>query len=1205
MYLFDTFTNFLSGLGVVGRDKMTAFRYTKQIWTRDQLEASFQSDWIARKAIVIPAHDATREWRSWQAEADQIESLEATEDRLHVQLKLQEALTKARLYGGACLLIGVDGDMAMELDPTKIGKDALKFLHVLCPHQLVVQDLVKDIASPYYGQPEFYTLNDDTGKFGSVKIHPSRMVRLIGLDPPDPMQNWGWGDPFLQVINDAVSAAGTVQQSVAAMIGEAKFDVVKIPGLTEIFSTTTGTERLIKRFSEANVAKSVINAVVLDGEEEWQRIGVNFAGMPEVLQMYLQIAAGAADIPVTRFAGMSPSGLNSTGESDLQNYYDRIHADQELRLTPALEKLDIALQCSALGKFDDNIFYEWNSLWQMSEAEKATIAKQKADSAMVDVNSGLIPFEALVKGRVNQLIEDGTYPGIEAAIEEAIENAELMEEEQAAMMAEQQAGGLPGEEEEDPEGGGAPPNGFGGPQKALPPPKPSPERMLSHSRDSGNFLWWHRDAKADYYEGKFSRGQPENAGQFGPGGYSAGSEETKASRSAKATSALATKAKPSQVAEMKGAGTPAKLSVAGQGYKPDAPDASSYSFVSPSTKTGMNLRNASVELESRQQATLRAASADINQKVGINDASEVNVIGAWIDSGTKEPTAENSVMMKSNSASWDQLVLAGVMKAHLADQKAVLVFKQQDDGITASLSQFEAKGKLEKIHKDLIKAGLENHTLVPTDDGARVYILDTDGSLIDQIEAGAKKYGSAIHTQFGKGEFIPADSQGETDRQQRDYARSVYETYVAESAVEGASETWTGIRDRWSAPTDARGYDLTSAAILAEQKTAVKPNSVLLGQAAKQINDRAGTILMRDLGVDHLNLKNRTPEFDNYIADTIVLDLKAELASGESGEHWYNDTMKEAMSVAEKIYPGLSQDPNAQFAYTSALAITSQGEVVDRSTELADTAYAYFLEHKKFPENMEAADPNIAGNFAKMNKLINQFGVDGTRKFFDTQMTVAELEKQTGYSMAGMNVGDVVYGSGYLGPKIGQGFYQNLNGNFEPITMDMWFMRSWGRITNTGIERGDFKKQLDTFTNALDAADMPIPKTREKKIELAHEIADEHEKKYQKYKDEYKSGKRVKTAVVKAAERVVIYDKHALVDQPKNGNDRKWMDEVMHIAIDKLAKEGVNVSPASAQAIWWWPEKLLWERMGVRAKENDTDYAKSLRKLAAKKGIAV
>lgn len=433
-YIFDTFTNFLSGLGVPGRDKMTGTSYVTTTWTRDQLEASFRGDWIARKAISIPAHDATREWRAWQAEQPQIEKLEETEQRLQVQLKLQQALTKARLYGGCCLLIGVDGSMEKELDPDTIKKDGLKFIHVLAPHQLTIEELIKDLEDPYYGQPTFYRLVDETKKFGDAKIHPSRMVRLLGLDPPDPMKNSGWGDPLMQMIHDAVNSAGTVASSVATLISEAKLDVIKIPGLTEIFSTTNGTNRLIKRFTEANVAKSVINGIIMDAEEEWQRIGVNFAGMPEILQMYLQIAAGAADIPMTRFAGMSPAGLNSTGESDLANYYDRISSDQELRLTPALEKLDKAIVRSALGKSDDNIFYEWNSLWQMTDKEKAEIAKQKADTAMVDVNSGLIPPEALMKGRVNQLIEDGTYPGLEAAIEEALAAQELLEEEEQKLL---------------------------------------------------------------------------------------------------------------------------------------------------------------------------------------------------------------------------------------------------------------------------------------------------------------------------------------------------------------------------------------------------------------------------------------------------------------------------------------------------------------------------------------------------------------------------------------------------------------------------------------------------------------------------------------------------------------------------------------------------------------------------------------------------
>ena len=57
-------------------------------------------------------------------EADQIEKLEETEQRLSVQLKLQQALTKARLYGGCCMFIGVDGKTEKELDPETSRKTA-------------------------------------------------------------------------------------------------------------------------------------------------------------------------------------------------------------------------------------------------------------------------------------------------------------------------------------------------------------------------------------------------------------------------------------------------------------------------------------------------------------------------------------------------------------------------------------------------------------------------------------------------------------------------------------------------------------------------------------------------------------------------------------------------------------------------------------------------------------------------------------------------------------------------------------------------------------------------------------------------------------------------------------------------------------------------------------------------------------------------
>ena len=44
-----------------------------------------------------------------------------------------------------------------------------------------------------------------------------------------------------------------------------------------------------------------------------------------------------------------------------------------------------------------------------------------------------------------------------------------------------------------------------------------------------------------------------------------------------------------------------------------------------------------------------------------------------------------------------------------------------------------------------------------------------------------------------------------------------------------------------------------------------------------------------------------------------------------------------------------------------------------------------------------------------------------------------------------------VYGSSLLGPKIGNGFWQNLNGNFNPLTIDLWMRRTWGRLTGKSI----------------------------------------------------------------------------------------------------------------------------------------------------------
>ena len=97
-------------------------------------------------------------------------------------------------------------------------------------------------------------------------------------------------------------------------------------------------------------------------------------------------------MPITKFLGHAPQGLNATGEGDERNYYDMISSLQETTLRPALEKLYGVIKASAgieCGKGQ----LSFNPLRQMSEKDQADISKTKAETLDIHARSGVMPKE--------------------------------------------------------------------------------------------------------------------------------------------------------------------------------------------------------------------------------------------------------------------------------------------------------------------------------------------------------------------------------------------------------------------------------------------------------------------------------------------------------------------------------------------------------------------------------------------------------------------------------------------------------------------------------------------------------------------------------------------------------------------------------------------------------------------------------------------
>jgi hypothetical protein len=282
---------------------------------------------------------------------------------------------------------------------------------------LHVNEIDRDPSSQTFGEPLFYTLGSQTQ--GSVQIHPSRVLRFIGNDRLDIDFNVdGWGDSVLMAMYDAIHHAALSTAGIAELIHEAKVDVIKVPNLGMNLSTKEGTDQLTKRFTAANVMKSINNTLLLDSQEEWDRKQTSFASLPDLIDRYIQIVSGAADIPATRLLGQAPKGLSATGDSDMRNYYDMVVAMREQAIGRQLAYLDQILWLDATGSIPQDAYPEWEPLWQLTPTEKAAIAFQKAQATNIYATLNIMPEEALRAGVQNQLIEDGTYPGLEAAIEE-------------------------------------------------------------------------------------------------------------------------------------------------------------------------------------------------------------------------------------------------------------------------------------------------------------------------------------------------------------------------------------------------------------------------------------------------------------------------------------------------------------------------------------------------------------------------------------------------------------------------------------------------------------------------------------------------------------------------------------------------------------------------------------------------------------------
>lgn len=373
----DGLMNVVTSLGT-SRDKRSHNAFGYGFVSLNELEAAYQTNWIARNIVDMPNEDATREWRTFNGEF--APEIAAEEKRLAVQQHIQDAGRWADLYGGAGMLLVTNQPMDKPLDVEKIGKGDLMRLVVLDRWDLAPGMInYNDPTSESFLLPDYYTIFGGTGR-----IHHSHVIRFEGNRLPRRLASMeqGWGDSRLRVCLEDLMDMVATKGGIAAMVLEANVDTIKREGLANALSSGED-EAILNRYRLFGMMKSSINLALLDGNEDMQRQSLSFSGLSQILEQFMDYTAGASGIPATRLFGSAASGLNATGEGDMKNYYDGIRNRQESKLRRAMERLDQVLVRSALGSYPEDTEFEWRPLYQESGSERAqqNLAEAQADSA--------------------------------------------------------------------------------------------------------------------------------------------------------------------------------------------------------------------------------------------------------------------------------------------------------------------------------------------------------------------------------------------------------------------------------------------------------------------------------------------------------------------------------------------------------------------------------------------------------------------------------------------------------------------------------------------------------------------------------------------------------------------------------------------------------------------------------------------------------
>lgn len=337
---------------------------------------------MIRACVQTVADDVTREWitvtggDNCGARAEELQN--AQEAEYHLKELFHEAATLTGYMGGAFIFIDTGTD---KLDlPLAINKDSAE----LTPET----NLRFVVVDPVNVSPGEYNSTDPLkGDFMKPKkwwvlgklVHASRLIPLLDNPPPTllrPAYNF-LGIPQAQILWDYVLHWNQCRVYTADLLKKISLLVYKTE-FDAFMGAPDGIRQLDAKMAALQRYRDNNSVFACDKDsEDVLNVQTSMAGCTDVVRQSLEMIAAINRTPAVKLLGISPSGFNATGESDIRNYYDHIRSKQELRRDAILKCLK-CIQLVKYGDIDNGISFDFNELGEEQESSRAMTAQARA-----------------------------------------------------------------------------------------------------------------------------------------------------------------------------------------------------------------------------------------------------------------------------------------------------------------------------------------------------------------------------------------------------------------------------------------------------------------------------------------------------------------------------------------------------------------------------------------------------------------------------------------------------------------------------------------------------------------------------------------------------------------------------------------------------------------------------------------------------------